>query len=105
MKKVLLLVTERSIQIMKQYVDLERIYGQNVKITVAHMLNYDDWEDIIKVGADCDILAGDFPMEVLTNLINPEKNEKPVIRTKWQEIDGRFEYLGLEKVTMMFEKL
>lgn len=105
MKKVLLFVAERSSKIAKQYDDLKRIYGENVEITVAPMANYAGWEDIVKVSTDYDILVGDFSMEVLTNLINPEKNTKPVIRIKWQRIYGGFNYLGLEKVKMVFEEL
>ena len=103
--QVLLLVSERSIKAQKQMEDLVRVYGKDTKVVLSMLSTYAEWKDIVEAGRDCNVLAGDFPIKVLVDLIDPEKNNKPVVLTKMEESGDGFKYVGLEQVKMAFERL
>lgn len=104
---ILLLVSDRSIKVKKQIdKDLERVYGKGIKTKCASLTTYKKCGDIVRLGYDCSILAGDFPREIWVELINPTINNKPVVLVKMQETEGgEFEYVGLEEPRIVFDKL
>lgn len=76
MKKILWLSRHKMSDV--QLKDLERIYGaievKQVDKTVSNV------NEIVVAGADCNILAVVLPPNLLSDLINPKNNTKPVIR-------------------------
>lgn len=96
----------------EQINDLKRIYGEiqikNFNQTVS------SWKDVTEAGADCNILAVDFPLAILADLMNCRNNNKPVIRAKVnmvptektvvnpvtgkEETEYRFEHAGWERI-------
>lgn len=103
--KILLLVKKGTKKVQKQVQDLKRLYGEDAYISKANISETAKWTDVVAAGADCDVLAGDFSREILINLIDSEKNKKPVILTVMQRIYGGFNYIGLQQVKMAFEDL
>ena len=95
-----------------QEADLHRIYGE------FELKQYSDsvtgWQDVARIGEDCDVLAVVLPPAILADLTNPRNNQKPVIRakanrvetggvvvnpaTRKEEKEFRFEHAGWEKV-------
>lgn len=96
----------------EQIADLKRIYGE------IEVKNFDqkvqNWRDVAKAGADCDVLAVVLPPAILADLTNPQNNTKPVIRAKAnrvptgntvvnpatgkEETEYRFKHAGWERV-------
>lgn len=63
----------------EQITDLKRIYGDDVEIK-HHTDTVNSWKDVVEVGSDCDVLAVVLPPAILSDLVNPRNNNKPVIR-------------------------
>lgn len=62
-----------------QLKDLQRVYpGLEVK---HYSQSVSNWKEVIKVGSDCDVLAVALPIAMLAELVKPENNTKPVIRS------------------------
>lgn len=95
-----------------QLSDLKRIYGEVEVKQYDQSVN--DWKDVVKEGADCDVLAVVLPPAILADLTNPRNNTKPVIRAKAnrvatgntitnpatgkEEAEYRFEHAGWEQI-------
>lgn len=78
MTKILWL--SRHIMTQEQIDDLTRIYGEIEVKTLDQSVS--GWEDVVKAGADCDVLAVVLPPAILADLTDPRHNSKPVIKSK-----------------------
>lgn len=83
-KATKILWLSRHTMTKSQKEDLIRIYG-NIEIkhfdkTVAN------WQEVVEIGKDCDILAVVLPHTIIADLTNPLNNWKPVIIAKSKRI-------------------
>ena len=95
-----------------QHKDLERIFG-DIEIKQFEG-TVQDANEVVRLAADCDVLAVVLPPAILANLVNPRINTKPVIRAKAnrvptgntvinpatnkEEAEFRFEHAGWEQI-------
>ena len=62
-----------------QKAELVNKYGEvNIK---QHSGTVSSADEVLEIGADCDVLAVVLPPAILAGLTNPKKNQKPVIRS------------------------
>ena len=59
--------------------DLRRIYGSNI-VVEKHDITAHSYRDVLEASKDADIMAVVLPPNILADLVNPQNNEKPVIR-------------------------
>lgn len=62
-----------------QFADLQRIYGDDVHVRQVSA-TASSYKDVVIAGNDCDVLAVVLPPAILSDLVNPRNNSKPVIR-------------------------
>jgi hypothetical protein len=96
-----------------QVADLKRIYGADVEVS-THSEQVANAAKVVELGAEFDVLAVVLPPVILTDLVNPRVNQKPVIRavanrvatgntvlnpaTGKEETEFRFEHSAWERV-------
>ena len=103
----------RHVMTEDQTTDLKRIYGDDLEINhISSQVT--TAQEVVKLGKECDVLAVVLPIPILSDLVNPRNNQKPVIRaianrvetgnmvinpaTNKEEVEYKFQHAGWEKV-------
>lgn len=82
MTKILWL--SRHVMTDDQLADLNRIYG---KVEINHISSQvTTAQEVVELGQECDVLAVVLPMPILSDLVNPRINSKPVLRARSKRV-------------------
>ena len=111
--KTRILWLSRHVMTEDQTTGLKRIYGDDIEINhISSQVT--TAQEVVELGKECDVLAVVLPMSILSDLVNPRNNQKPVIRaianrvetgnmvinpaTNKEEVEYKFQHAGWEKV-------
>ena len=83
MTKILWL--SRHVMTEDQTTDLKRIYGDDLEINhISSQVT--TAQEVVELGQECDVLAVVLPMPILSDLVNPRINSKPVLRARSKRV-------------------
>ena len=81
-KKILWL--SRHVMTEDQVIGLKRIYGD---VEINHISSQvTTAQEAVELGKECDVLAVVLPMLILSDLVNPKTNSKPVLRARSKRV-------------------
>lgn len=86
MKKMIkILWLSRHVMTEGQTTDLKRIYGDDIEINhISSQVT--TAQEVVELGKECDVLAVVLPMPILSDLVNPKINSKPVLRARSKRV-------------------